>query len=201
MLYQRDPKTGLAVSNELLNKNYPPIPLATKFQDNEGYGYREASEIHGWQWSETFGRWGAVVSFPNGWRGLSWPEISLERRNRLSCKILRDAFFGDNHDAVFAAIPDLPEAVFGAAKCKPLVPYAEQLGLIPEGDLFPPEGGKIVYLVGKGDLPYDGPFMEEVDDVPSNVALGHWSIKEEIVAKCIMTGARYGCCWFRKFLH
>lgn len=42
-----------------------------KFQ-NQQYGHEPAAEIHGWQWSTDFGRWSALVTMPNGWRGYTY---------------------------------------------------------------------------------------------------------------------------------
>lgn len=55
------------------SKGYPDIPDAAEFQ-NQGYGYETPAVVHGWQWSDTFGRWSALVTFANGWRGFTWPK-------------------------------------------------------------------------------------------------------------------------------
>lgn len=201
-LYQREPATGRATKGGIVNLMYPAIPEASRFQHHAGYGYQVPAEVYGWLWSETFGKWGARVRFEDGWTGLSWPEPeSSAKEQAFSCRILRDAFFGDNREKVFKALPDLPESAFGATKCADLVPFAERLGLVPEGELVAPAGAThIVYNVGMLDLPWDGSFTEEIEPIPQGLELGGWSIKEHIVAKCVMTGARYGCCWFRRFI-
>ena len=53
---------------------YGPIPAAERFYEGSGYGYKVPTEVHGWQWSSTFWRWSALVTFDNGWRGFTWPE-------------------------------------------------------------------------------------------------------------------------------
>lgn len=56
-----------------MREAYGPIPDARRFQHNETYGYEEPKEIHGWEWASTFGRWSALVTFANGWRGFTYP--------------------------------------------------------------------------------------------------------------------------------
>jgi hypothetical protein len=51
------------------NDSYPDIPLVTIFQGSQ-YTPRT---IHGWQFSETFKRWSALVTHQNGWHGFDWP--------------------------------------------------------------------------------------------------------------------------------
>ena len=59
-------------------KEYPPIPsYATHFY--LGYGYQPAT-VRKWEWSDTFGRWGAFVTFPNsyptnGCECYTWPRL------------------------------------------------------------------------------------------------------------------------------
>jgi hypothetical protein len=50
----------------------PPIPRTTLFQRT--YSYRPVREIVYWDWDTTFGRWGAVVVFPDGVRLWTWPK-------------------------------------------------------------------------------------------------------------------------------
>ncbi len=55
--------------------SYPPIPENVElFQD--GLGYRKPVAIHGWDWSVTFGRWSALVTFEHGWHGWTYPKPS-----------------------------------------------------------------------------------------------------------------------------
>jgi hypothetical protein len=51
-----------------------PVPHKGEFQDETG-GYSVPHFVHGWQWSQTFGRWGALVTFPSGWHGFTYPRI------------------------------------------------------------------------------------------------------------------------------
>lgn len=51
----------------------PDIPAAEYFQHNMA-GYEKPVEIHGWQWSSTFGKWSALVTFANGWHGFTYPK-------------------------------------------------------------------------------------------------------------------------------
>ena len=53
--------------------SYPPIPDAKLFLHN-GYAYERPVEIHGWEWSTTFGKWSALVTFADGWHGFSYPK-------------------------------------------------------------------------------------------------------------------------------
>lgn len=74
MLRQRA-KDGYPVgADDYLREAYGPIPDTDLFQDHKGYGYRKAEIIHGWQWSVTFNRWSALVTFPDGWRGYTYPK-------------------------------------------------------------------------------------------------------------------------------
>ena len=50
------------------------IPDATRFLLGTQHGYAVPLEIHGWQWSTTFGRWSALVTFQDGWHGYTYPE-------------------------------------------------------------------------------------------------------------------------------
>lgn len=53
--------------------SYPEIPDATEFQGSKG-SFEVPSEVHGWQWSTTFGRWSALCTFPCGWHGFTFPK-------------------------------------------------------------------------------------------------------------------------------
>lgn len=75
MLYQRDDY------NVKRDKwSYPPIPNAIEFQ-TATYGYEKPKIIHGWSWSTTFNKWGALVTFSDGWRGFTWPKPDGERQS------------------------------------------------------------------------------------------------------------------------
>lgn len=52
--------------------SHPPIPEATMFQN--AYAYEEPVQVHGWQWSYTFNRWSALVTFKDGWHGFTYPK-------------------------------------------------------------------------------------------------------------------------------
>lgn len=54
--------------------SYPPIPGDAKLFQNQRYGYEEPTSIEGWQWSTTFGRWSALVTFADGWHGFTYPK-------------------------------------------------------------------------------------------------------------------------------
>lgn len=54
------------------NLSYPPIPgMATLFQS--GLGYLRAAKVHWWEWSDTFGKWGAYVTFGDGSEMYTFP--------------------------------------------------------------------------------------------------------------------------------
>lgn len=62
-----------------LARSYPPRPTyATHFQHH--YGNEIPVTVHGWQWSSTFGRWSALVTFADGWRGYTYPQITEANR-------------------------------------------------------------------------------------------------------------------------
>lgn len=114
------------------------------------------------------------------------------------CKLLRDAFFGHNKEAVFAAFPELSKDAFGAAKAELLIPFAQQYGIVPEGELRAPEGAYGMRLrIGKEDEPFQGPWMDHVEPLPASSGT---CMKAAIVATCIIIGNRYGCCWFAGWL-
>lgn len=115
------------------------------------------------------------------------------------CQVLRDAFFGQNREAVFQAIPDLPIEAFGSCRALLLVPYAEKFGLIPEGDLSLPNGAQRVrFGVSKEDRPGIGAWMEHTTSVRE--IYPECSLKESLVGDCLVIGRRYGCCWFMNFI-
>lgn len=115
------------------------------------------------------------------------------------CRVLRDAFFGHNREAVFQAIPDLPEDSFGSCRTLQLIPYAEKFGLIPEGDLvMPTNAHHIRFGVSKEDRPGIGAWMEHPASVKQ--IYGEYTLKESLVGDCLIIGNRYGCCWFMNFI-
>lgn len=54
------------------SRSYPPIPHAEMFFHN--YGHEKPTAVYGWQWSTTFGRWSAFVTFTDGWQGFTYPK-------------------------------------------------------------------------------------------------------------------------------
>lgn len=118
----------------------------------------------------------------------------------VTCKILRDAFFGHNRESVFAALPDLPKEAFGACRTALLIPFAERAGFIPTGEIEIPKGVSMtLFGIGKSMIPNEGQWMEETETIPDLATVG-CSIKEHLVGKCIIAGNRYGCCWFIRFI-
>lgn len=73
--YQRGADGFPEGSDELQRAAWGPIPAATEFL--HGYGYETPTRVYGWDWSDTFGQWGAVVEFADGWRGWTWPRRNL----------------------------------------------------------------------------------------------------------------------------
>lgn len=115
-----------------------------------------------------------------------------------TCKVLRNAFFGEDLEAVIAAIPELRTGASGWYGLEKLLPIGEQLGLVPFGDLTAPAGTMLVrFGIGHGDHPWEGRWMEHT--VPLAYFAGYKSLKEAILAECLVLGNRYGCCWFRGF--
>ena len=53
--------------------SYPPIPDAELFFT--GWGYKKPSIVHGWDWSTTFNRGGALVTFEDGLEVFTYPKI------------------------------------------------------------------------------------------------------------------------------
>jgi hypothetical protein len=62
------------IETKKLKSAFPPIPhYAEYFQHN--YGKEKPTKIHSWQWSTTFNRWSALVTFQDGWHGYTYPEL------------------------------------------------------------------------------------------------------------------------------
>lgn len=53
--------------------SYPPKPESAELYQHN-YGYQKPTALGEWQWSTTFGRWGRIVTFADGWNGLTWPK-------------------------------------------------------------------------------------------------------------------------------
>jgi hypothetical protein len=64
------------ISDDIKRKAYGkiPVPFKDEFQNERG-AYEVPHFIHGWAWSETFGRWTALVTFNSGWHGFTYPRI------------------------------------------------------------------------------------------------------------------------------
>ena len=67
-LYQRD-HDGRPVRDGLRNDRYPDIPAAELFWN--AYSYEAPVSIDGWCWRSDYGHWGAVVTFADGWHGVT----------------------------------------------------------------------------------------------------------------------------------
>jgi hypothetical protein len=52
---------------------YPPKPENPTGKFQIDYSYEKPVAFHRWQWSNTFNRWGAFVTFANGWHGFTFP--------------------------------------------------------------------------------------------------------------------------------
>ena len=52
----------------------PPIPAAELFFT--GWTYEKPAQVHAWEFSYTFNRWGAVVTFNNGRRVYTYPKTA-----------------------------------------------------------------------------------------------------------------------------
>jgi hypothetical protein len=53
--------------------SYLPKPeSATEYQHS--WGFEKPVNLGEWQWSTTFGRWGRIVTFADGWTGYTWPK-------------------------------------------------------------------------------------------------------------------------------
>ncbi len=72
-LYQRGEDGYPIGSDALMREAYGRIPDAKRFQTPRD-GWQEPVTLHGWNWSDTFHRWGALVTFADGWHGWTWPE-------------------------------------------------------------------------------------------------------------------------------
>lgn len=53
--------------------SYPPIPEGVELFQHK-LGYEKPTKIHGWEWSTTFGKWSALVTFADGWHGFTYPK-------------------------------------------------------------------------------------------------------------------------------
>ena len=76
-LYQRAEDGYPVGADATMRQAYGPIPEATEFQHGTG-GRAKPVEIHGWQWSNDFGRWSALVTFEDGWHGFTYPAPAVQ---------------------------------------------------------------------------------------------------------------------------
>lgn len=53
--------------------DYPKIPEPVQGKFFTGYGYEVPTRVHYWAWRTDYQQWGAVVTFANGWRGMTNP--------------------------------------------------------------------------------------------------------------------------------
>lgn len=54
--------------------SYPDKPEAVEGKYQHGYGYEVPIELGEWSWSTTFGRWGRIAKFSDGWHGYTFPK-------------------------------------------------------------------------------------------------------------------------------
>lgn len=55
--------------------SYPPKPKSAELYQHN-YGHEKPVKLGEWQWSTTFGRWGRIVTFADGWHGFTYPHFS-----------------------------------------------------------------------------------------------------------------------------
>lgn len=72
-LYQRGEDGYPVGADQLMKDGYGKIPDAEMFQHHRTFGYEVPAEVHGWEWSTTFNRWRALVTFKDGWKGVTSP--------------------------------------------------------------------------------------------------------------------------------
>jgi hypothetical protein len=80
-LFQRGPDGYPVNADPLMREAYGRIPGCSRFQSPRD-GWQVPTEIHGWQFSETFRRWSALVTFENGWHGWAFPEHAKDHGDR-----------------------------------------------------------------------------------------------------------------------
>lgn len=137
MLHTRDPVTGHAVTPDgfVLDRR-PTIPPAGRFLHRNGY--ETPTTIRGYDWSSDFGRWGAYVTFADGWSGFTFPEIVRPHAFDyadgnlawLGCPVLDDTrsivainlIVADPHpdDATAVAVQTAPGVIRAIPRCRAL---------------------------------------------------------------------------------
>ncbi len=60
-------------SFETPGASYPPRPEHCELYLHN-LGYEKPVTLGGWDWSTTFGRWGRIVKFADGWEGFTYPK-------------------------------------------------------------------------------------------------------------------------------
>lgn len=63
-----------SVRGMLAQYSYPPRPECAKLYQS-ATGYAVPVELGAWSWSSTFGRWGRIVTFADGWHGYTYPRV------------------------------------------------------------------------------------------------------------------------------
>lgn len=71
-LYQRGEDGYPVGSDVVLREAYGKIPDHDIFQTVR-FTFEKPSEVHGWEWSATFNAWRALVTFRDGWHGVTSP--------------------------------------------------------------------------------------------------------------------------------
>ena len=79
-LHQRGEDGYPVGADDVMKRAYGPIPEASEFQ--HGGGRATPEQVHGWQWSNDFGRWSALVTFADGWHGFTYPVHYRDRVSR-----------------------------------------------------------------------------------------------------------------------
>lgn len=70
-LYQRGADGNCMPGDSFTHANYGKIPDSEFFQNKKG-GKEKPVTVHGWQYSQTFKQWQALVTFASGWHGFTW---------------------------------------------------------------------------------------------------------------------------------
>lgn len=60
-------------ADDIMKKAYGKIPNSKEFQ-NQKYGFEKPKKVLGWEWSDTFRRWQALVIFKDGDRMWTFPK-------------------------------------------------------------------------------------------------------------------------------
>lgn len=52
--------------------SYPPIDVTRSALLYHRYGYEKPITVHGYEWSDTFGKWSVLATFADGWHGFTY---------------------------------------------------------------------------------------------------------------------------------